>query len=296
MWYQLHLILDQPDVQRVSELLDETGATAVTLSDAGSEDLLEPAPNTTPLWRKVRATGLYAADVDMDSVVGALRSELDHCDPGPAISVLSDRQWEREWMDKFTPTCFGGRLWVLPSWSEDVGEGPDTVSMRLDPGLAFGTGTHETTALCLDWLAHCQLSQASLVDYGCGSGILAIAAAKLGARAVWAVDLDAQALRAARQNVASNNVADVVEVVLPSELPRRSVDVLVSNILAAPLIALAPDFARTVSSGGQIVLAGLLVAQIQEVIRAYETWFNFEQPVQRGDWVRLCGSRREVQA
>lgn len=293
MWYQLHVILDQPDVERVSELLDETGAAAVTLSDAGDEVLLEPLPETTPMWSKVRATGMYAADTDIDAVVRALRSFLGEHEPPPMVDVLGDREWEREWMQNVVPTCFGGRLWVLPSWSEDVIEAANGVTMRLDPGLAFGTGSHETTALCLDWLAHSELREVSLVDYGCGSGILAIAAAKLGARAVWAVDHDPQALRATRDNVAENTVADIVSVVLPSELPRLTVDVLVSNILAGPLVELARVFAQTVAGGGRLLLAGLLVAQTQEVVRAYQNWFDFDQLVRRGDWVRLSGYRRE---
>lgn len=294
MWYQLHVILDQPDVERVSALLDETGAAAVTLSDAGDEPLLEPPPDATPMWRKVRATGMYAADADMDAVVNALRSELGEREPAPVVDVLGDRAWEREWMKNFAPTCFGGRLWVLPSWSEDVPEAADSVTMRLDPGLAFGTGSHETTALCLDWLAHSDLDQVSLVDYGCGSGILAIAAAKLGARAVWAVDHDQQALNATRENIAENDVAGSISVMLPGELPRCTVDVLVSNILAGPLVELAPDFASIVAGGGRLVLAGLLAAQTEDLVRAYQNWFDFEQPVQRGDWVRLCANRRDL--
>lgn len=294
MWYQLHVILDQPDVERVSELLDETGAAAVTLSDAGDEPLLEPPPDTTPMWRKVRATGMYTPDADMDAVLSTLRSELGDREPAPVVDVLGDREWEREWMKNFAPTCFGRRLWVLPSWSEDVPETAGGVTMRLDPGLAFGTGSHETTALCLDWLAHAGLTDVSLVDYGCGSGILAIAAAKLGARAVWAVDHDPQALGATRENVAENDVTGIVSVMLPSELPPLTVDVLVSNILAGPLVKLAPDFARMVAAGGRLVLAGLLATQTQDLVRPYQSWFDFEPPVQRGDWVRLCANKRDV--
>jgi len=295
MWYQLHVILDQPDVDRVSALLDATGAAAVTLSDAADEALLEPPPNSTPMWRKVRATGMYAADTDMDAVVRTLRRALGDRGSPPVVDVLDDRVWEREWMHNFAPTCFGGRLWVLPSWCEDVNDA-DAVSMRLDPGLAFGTGSHETTALCLDWIARNEPRQQMLLDYGCGSGILAIAAAKLGAREVWAVDHDPQALTATRENLAANDVSDVVNVVVPSELPPLEVDVLLSNILAGPLAELAPEFATRVVAGGRIVLAGLLATQTQTLVEAYQNWFDFEPAAQRGDWVRLSGHKREVAA
>ena len=291
-WRQFVMNLESIDPDRLEGVLLESGAQSITLTDAGDAPVLEPGPGETPLWPDTRVTALFSPDTDFEQVAIDIRRNLGlERTPSYSVEALADRAWEREWMDRFGPMRFGRRLWIVPG--EGPAPDPEAVIVRLDPGLAFGTGTHETTALCLEWLDTANLPGSSVFDFGCGSGILGIAALKLGAVSVDAMDIDLQAVTATRQNARRNGVLEALNV--STELPpaSRQYDVVLANILAGTLIenaALITDWAR---SGGQIVLAGLLTDQSDDVIREFADRVEFDPPVARGDWVRLSGTRKE---
>lgn len=278
------------DPERLAELLSAGGAQAVTFEDAADQAVLEPLPGETRLWPRTRVSGLFTADIDRDAVIAGLRRVLGEPAPTITVTVLADQAWERAWLDRFRPMRFGRRLWVCPHGHPPPD--PDAVTVLLDPGLAFGTGTHATTALCLEWLDGQDVRGQRLVDYGCGSGILAIAALKLGARHVWAVDHDPQALTAAVDNAAANGVADRLTVTSPDTLPDAARDAVLANILAGPLLTLAPRIAALVRPGGAVVLSGIMHEQAADVMAKYQAWFNMEPAVVREEWVRLSGRRK----
>ncbi len=291
-WLQLTLEAIDHSPEQLEDALLQAGALAVTLEDAGDQPVLEPAPGETPLWAHTRVTGLFDAQTDIEIVKGQLRRFL-HAPilPECRLTALEERDWVRAWMDNFHPMRFGQRLWICPTHSDPPE--PTAVNIRLDPGLAFGTGTHPTTALCLDWLDGADLAGQTVLDYGCGSGILAIAAAKLGAKRVWAVDIDPQALLASDDNASENEVEDRIELADPAELPGNlRVNVLLANILAGVLVRLAPEFSRRVQSGGRLVLAGILEQHADAVQAVFTRDFTFVPPRRHGDWVLLEGTRR----
>lgn len=271
-------------------MFDECGALSVTLQDAADQPLFEPPPGATPLWSQVRVTALFEAGADVSRIEAALTNRFGaDCVERLQIESLDDRDWVRAWMDGYAPMRFGEKLWIVPTGFE--APDPEGVNLLLDPGLAFGTGTHPTTALCLEWLdAHPPVDQV-VIDYGCGSGILGIAALKLGAREVWAVDNDPQALTATQDNAERNGVAGRVKTCLPQHFPGVQADLLLANILANPLIELAPRFAGFVRPGAGLVLSGILAEQAESVRVAYTAAFTMHPPVQREDWVRLVGVR-----
>lgn len=264
------------------------GALSVTLTDAADNPVLEPAPGATPLWPSIRLSALFA-EQPQDRVVALLDAFLDAPLPAHRFERVADRLWEREWLKDFRPMRFGSRLWVSPHRAS-APEAPGVV-VWLDPGLAFGTGSHPSTALCLEWLDGAALNGLEVIDYGCGSGILSIAAARLGARAVTAVDHDPQALTATRDNSTRNGVAAQIAIRKPEEALGEA-DVLLANILLEPLIELAPRFATLVRPGGRIVLAGLIVSQAGSVTLAYQPWFDIRPFGAHDDWVCLHGVRR----
>jgi len=286
------MALEGLEAARVEEALEDLGASAVSYSDAGDSPVLEPAPGETPLWPATLVTALFDESLDAQALSAGLRAalELDEL-PAWQVETLADRAWEREWLRDFQPMRFGRRLWVCPTGS--VVEQPDAVVLDMDPGLAFGTGTHATTALCLEWLDAARVDGLRVLDYGCGSGILAIAALLLGAGEASATDIDAQALAAARANAARNDVAARLGVVAPHELGEAGFDVVLANILAAPLAALAPRLAALTRGGGEIVLSGILASQADEIRAAYEPWFEIAPAVAREDWIMISGRRRE---
>jgi len=294
MWTQLTLSAGDADPQALADVFDALGALSVTLQDAADQPLFEPPPGATPLWSQVRVTALFEAGADLTRIRARLAERFGAaCAERLQAEPLDDRDWVRAWMDGYAPMRFGERLWIVPTGF--AAPDPDGVNLLLDPGLAFGTGTHPTTALCLEWLdAHPPLDRC-VIDYGCGSGILGIAALKLGARTVWAVDNDPQALTATRDNAERNGVADRVRTCLPGQLPERvpglQADLLLANILANPLIELAPRFAALVRPGGNLVLSGILAGQAEDVAAAYRAAFTLEPPAQREDWVRLDGRK-----
>jgi ribosomal protein L11 methyltransferase len=268
----------------------ECGATSVTYSDLRDDPVLEPTPGEFRLWPATRVQALFAGDIDVGATVSALAAALGIEADRIAVRPVEDRVWEREWLKDFHAMRFGRRLWVAPH-HEKVSE-PGAIVVRLDPGLAFGTGTHPTTALCLEWMeAHLELG-ASVIDYGCGSGILAIAAAKLGARHASCYDIDPQALIATRDNATANDVGARVQVYEAADDLPRPVDCLLANILSGPLCELAPSFAQLVRPGGTLVLAGLMEHQAPEVAQAHSAWFDMRSFGKRDDWVGLSGRRR----
>ncbi len=274
----------------VSAIFDDAGALSVTILDAADEPLLEPLPGETPLWNSTRIVALFEADADPRSLQEILQNLLESPLLQLQVEQLDDRDWSTTWRDTFGAMCFGKRLWVCPFGEDPVQA--DAVVVHLDPGLAFGTGTHATTALCLEWLDVHPPAGMSVIDYGCGSGILAIAAHKLGAGSVVAVDIDPQALQATRENALRNQIDARLSVVLPQDLEAAPVDVVLANILANPLIEHAASLAGLVRQGGHIVLTGILAEQAGEVMAAYRRWFDFSAPVQREEWTLLAGTRR----
>lgn len=289
---QLHLVLDGVDPELAEQACFETGALSVTLADAADTPILEPLPGATPLWPEVKLSALYDPDVDREALTAALREALAAPTLAPRYEELADRPWEREWLKDFRPMRFGRRLWIVPGGQALPPDAGDAIVVELDPGLAFGTGTHATTALCLEWLDGAPLAGARVFDVGCGSGILAIAALVLGAAQADAMDIDPQALLATRENAARNRVTRRLEV-RDAQAPWQSgYDVVLANILAEPLIELAPRLAAATRTHGSVVLSGLLTAQAGAVASAFEPWFDMETPREREGWAGLVGRRR----
>ena len=294
-WLELKLALGDLDAERVEEALEEVGALSVTLEDAGDEPIYEPDADKPSLWSDTRLTALFPADAHMDSVTARLKIDLGVAKLPPyRIEPLEDRDWAREWLKDFKPMRFGRRLWICPT--AYTPPEPAAINLMLDPGLAFGTGTHATTALCLEWLDGADVKDRLVVDYGCGSGILAIAAARLGAREVWAVDNDPQALVASRDNAERNSVTEKLRICLPPAFANREgamqADVLLANILAGPLVSLEPVLAVHLKPGGRLVLSGILKTQDPDIRRAYEADFAGLEVASKEDWIRITGIRR----
>jgi ribosomal protein L11 methyltransferase len=308
---QLSLDIGTRDPEAYEEALFDLGALSVTLLDAADDPVLEPAPGAMPLWPTIIVRAVFAADTDVDRVRTALTSAAG-LDPmlvaeKAQFEHVADRAWEREWLKDFKPMRFGRRLWVCPGgqWPDPAAVGADTdvVLLELDPGLAFGTGTHATTALCLEWLdsgatpgaavSNAWLAGADVIDYGCGSGILAIAALRLGARHAMAMDIDPQALLATRENAERNAVQARIQVTADREVEKAQADVLLANILAGPLVELAPLLAERTRIGGRLALSGLLVEQADAVTVAYQPWFDIGLTGVRDGWGLLTGYRRE---
>jgi len=290
-WLQLRLDASPADVEALEDLLLSSGSVAVTLEDNADQPVLEPAVGETPLWGQTRITGLYPADADMDAVLAAFPSELlarfHH-----RVEILEDRDWEREWMQHYQPMQFGRRLWVCPSWLAPPD--PAAVNLLLDPGLAFGTGTHPTTALCLAELDTLDLGGQTVVDYGCGSGILAVAALLLGAERGLGVDNDPQALLASRDNAQRNGIADHrFQLALPGQFDvdnwRGEAQVVIANILAGPLMALSDTLLELLAPGGTLLLSGLLQTQADEMIAHYAPRIALHVASEHEGWVCLRG-------
>lgn len=283
--------LDPADIETV---FVRNGACSVTLSDAGDDPVLEPGIGETPLWADTRITGLFPETADLARLESDLLEELDlEALPPHRVEALADRPWEREWLKDFAPMCFGRRLWICPGDHEI--NAANAVVLNLDPGLAFGTGTHPTTALCLEWLDSLPLQEKTVLDFGCGSGILALAAIKLGCAAASATDNDPQAVTATWQNALRNEVSDRLTVQHSSRPIEGRFDVVVANILAGPLIELAENISSAVADAGFVTLSGVLYEQVEEVMAAYEPWIKFLPAVCREQdgqtWARLTGTR-----
>lgn len=295
-WVQLKVHCLATQVEATEDALLSLGALSVTLQDDADQPILEPELGTTPVWDNTLVIGLFDAESDTNALksafLPAFASEGGPGSPDCHIELLEDKDWIRAWMDDYHPMQFGPRLWVCPSWREP--EDASAVNLMLDPGLAFGTGTHPTTALCLSWLDQSIQGDEYVIDYGCGSGILGIAALLLGASHMTGVDIDPQALLATRDNATRNQISpDVYQVYLPEKTPSAPCDVLIANILAGPLKSLADTLAALIKPHGKIALSGLLAAQADDVSAHYSQWFVMEAPRQQGDWVILTGTKRQ---
>jgi ribosomal protein L11 methyltransferase len=285
------------DESRLEIALEDIGALSVSLMDAAAAEnekaILEPGVGETPLWPEMIVTALFAQGTDEAMLLHALEAMDDHIDLSTAeFRVVEDQDWERAWMDQFKPMKFGDRTWIVP-WNLQVpAEASDEVIVRLDPGLAFGSGTHPTTALCLQWLDALDLRGQTVLDYGCGSGILALAALKLGAKAAVGVDNDPQALAASKDNAERNGVGEQLRVFLPDDEPIATYPMVVANILASALDALAEKLASRVAFGGVIALSGILLGQEPPLLQRYSAWFDELQVASLDGWVRISGRRR----
>lgn len=294
-WLEVTVEVDEKRAMGYGEQLESIGALAISFFDAQDQPLLEPAPGTTPLWNKVKIVGLFAQDTDKST----LQKKLKETFPTLTFQMadLVEQEWTRTWLDHFKPMQFGERLWVAPvEEAQAIAEQENAVVLKLDPGLAFGTGTHQTTALCLEWLdAHPPVNH-QVIDYGCGSGILGIAALLLGAQKVWAIDYDPQALMSTQENALRNDIPEENLIrLLPSDLesnPLPTAQLVLANILAEPLIELAPAISQCCAKGGYVVLSGLLTSQAEAVKAAYLPWFTMDEMVVKEDWVLLAGVRK----
>ncbi|MGY6518868.1 MAG: 50S ribosomal protein L11 methyltransferase [Lysobacteraceae bacterium] len=288
---------------RYEAALEDIGALSVTSMDADADTpdeqaILEPGVGETPVWPEVRLGALFQAGTDPERVLAMLEAfdpglDLD----GAVFSEVEDQDWERAWLDQFKPMRFGRRTWIVP-WNHALPAeaGDPAAVVRLDPGLAFGSGTHPTTALCLAWLDGLAdegaLEGAAVLDYGCGSGILALAGLKLGAASALGIDNDPQAIVATLDNAQRNAVDERLQAALPADSPPGRFPVVVANILASALDALAADIAERVQPGGRIALSGILPDQADALLARYGEWFDDLHVEQLGDWVRIDGRRR----
>ncbi|MFW1956699.1 50S ribosomal protein L11 methyltransferase [Acinetobacter guillouiae] len=298
-WLQIHITVEQAQVEFTETLLSSLGAVSVTLDDAENQDLLEPLPGETPLWNKVIVTGIYAQeegeDIDVTALETFIRTQLP-IEPMRS-EFLEDQVWERSWMDYYEPIQIGEKYWIVPEWIEPPEA--DAVNIKLDPGLAFGTGNHASTFLCLQWLGKTDVKDKVVIDYGCGSGILGVAALLLGAKKVYATDIDPQAVLATKQNAELNGVLENLYVGLPeefnAEFKNQQADILVANILAGPLMSLAKEFSTLIKSEGEFALAGVIEEQVTDVSSIYSEFFDIVEVEKREEtWCRISGSRKAV--
>ena len=296
-WLQIHITVEKSQVDFTETLLMSLGAVSVTLDDAEDQALLEPLPGETPLWDKVIVTGIYQQEeddpIDVDTLTTFLTTQLP--DSPIRHEYLENQVWERAWMDYYEPIQIGEKYWIVPEWLEPPEA--DATNIKLDPGLAFGTGNHASTFLCLQWLGKTDVKDKVVIDYGCGSGILGVAALLLGAKKVYATDIDPQAVLATTQNAELNGVLDRLYVGLPEEFEhafgQQQADVLVANILAAPLMALAPEFATLLKNEGEFALAGVIEEQVSDVSSVYADFFDILEIEKREEnWCRISGKRK----
>jgi len=287
-WLELRINTSEENVSEYEGALEKSGALAVTYADAGDQPILEPEAGTMPLWSEIVVIGLFDASVDTVNIESYIR-DVDTA-ANLLWNILDDKVWEREWLQYHEPQKFGNAFWV---YSEPV-EG-NLPTLLLDPGLAFGTGTHATTALCLEWVAQQSIQDKTIIDFGCGSGILALASVLRGAKSAICIDIDAQALQATRNNAERNHISEKkLQVFFPNSEPRRQADILFANILAEPIRQLADCFASKISTRGQICLSGILQEQEEGIIKRYHPWFDNIQTSCKDGWVRITGVRNHL--
>lgn len=289
-WLKLTLHVEQNQAQTLAEAFEEWGAISVSLQDAGDEAVFATRSEQNPLWSQVQITGLFPEHTDTDDILSRVRSRFGFTEiPSHETDLLADEDWAHSWMAHYQPLKLGRNLWVVPSWCQPPE--PDAVNIILDPGLAFGTGDHPTTSLCLEWLSELNLVGKTLLDYGCGSGILSIAALKLGAAQACAVDIDPQALEVTRRNAVHNGIHAGLTVLLPSALSEDfQADIVIANILMGTLIELAPNIKTRVRPEGLLALSGMLAGQETEVRTHYEPPFTLTMR-ERQKWVLLAGRK-----
>ena len=289
-WLQLRINTSSEYDESIGDMLSANGSQAVTYVDAKDTPMYEPKPGEIMLWPDTQVVGLFEATDDMKAIIKRLgKARILGSDFKYKLEPLEDKDWEREWMDNFHPMQFGTRLWICPSW-RDVPD-PNAVNVMLDPGLAFGTGTHPTTALCLRWLDGIDVADKVVVDFGCGSGILALAALKLGAKRVVAIDIDPQALQATQENARRNGVEDRLDVFLPADQPTLEADVVMANILSGPLLELQDVISSYCKPSGLLVLSGILAEQVTKIEAAYTRDFTLDESAIDGEWARVSGKK-----
>lgn len=293
-WRQLKIAATQADAEALSDLLFLFGAFSVTLKDAQDQPIYEPPLGTTPLWHEVWVSALFTSETDIKPIIQLVSKQIfQNQIPKYDCQEVLEQDWTQTWKEQTLPMLFGKRLWICPSHQKVEQE--NSVVVTLDPGLGFGTGSHPTTTLCLNWLEANIYGQETMIDYGCGSGILAIAALKLGASQAIAIDNDPQALLACRENAEKNGISpEKIMIDFPEAFSELTADILVANILANPLIELASRLTSFVKPGGKLVLSGILNTQIDAVTKTYESWFEFEAPIILEDWVCLTGSKLDL--
>ena len=292
MWQQLKIQLHSEDASSFEQILFDSDAISISYLDAEDQPVFQEEPGATPLWDNTFLLCLFNAKTDLGSLLNKLRCNTKVLNNKSLnIELIEDQDWERSWMKDFEPIQFGEKLWICPSWLSPPE--PNAVNIKLDPGLAFGTGNHATTSLCLRWLDQADVRGSEVIDYGCGSGVLSIASALLGAVKVHSVDNDPQAISATIDNSRRNKVpGDVLTTYLPEAVPPVHADILIANILERPLIDLSEKFAELVKKGGYITLSGLLEEQIPSLLSCYDRWFDMEAPQVEQGWVLLCGTRK----
>jgi ribosomal protein L11 methyltransferase len=290
-WSEVSVAVSREQAKAIEDVLEQLGALAITLEDDADDPVLEPELGSTPLWPTVQVRGLFETDVSRPRITDALQivPDLVRADLIRWREV-GDQDWERAWMERFQPMKFGQHLWIVPTGMQIPFDG-NNIEIRLDPGLAFGTGTHPTTALCLEWLDSQDPGGQNVVDYGCGSGVLGIAAALKGANRVTCVDNDPQALEATRANIQRNGVDGIIDCKAPDEFDEAEADILLANILSGPLIELSAVLQGSLRHGGQIVLSGVLEEQADDVIQAYRPSCSDFRSAAHDGWVRLEASK-----
>lgn len=290
-WLQLICQTSKHNNEAIEEAMENAGALSISWQDAEDDPVLEPLPGEKPLWENLIITALFEADTDLNALSSALDMNKDAWDIKEFhIETLQDQDWERVWMKDFHPMRFGDNLWIYPS-NYDIPE-DDSVKIHLDPGLAFGTGTHPTTALCLEWLDQNPPDELQVIDYGCGSGILAVAAAKLGASHIIATDIDPQGLTATEENMLRNDLTiKTISCYMPEDCPQQPVDLLLANILCGPLLELFPVLSSLTRSGGCLVLSGIIEEQKEQIIKTYSSKFNNFEVKLLDNWVRISATK-----
>lgn len=286
LWYKITFEVKKDQLDSVSERLEAAGAQAVTIEDAGDDALFDRLDGEKLIWENSLLTGLFNAELDLDGVLAELAASFSPDKlPQYQIEQLPDQDWERSWMDRFKPIHYGHDLWICPTWIDPPQ--PEATNIMLDPGLAFGSGTHETTSLCMQWLATQQLAGKKVIDFGCGSGVLAIAALKLGASSALGIDIDPQALQASRSNAETNNVSEKLELLLPSALADdSSADIVFANILAGTLIELKTLLLNLMRPQAVLILSGILHTQESLIVEAFSAG-NSLQIERDGDWLLI---------
>ncbi|PHQ82345.1 MAG: 50S ribosomal protein L11 methyltransferase [Coxiella sp. (in: Bacteria)] len=293
-YIEISILSNADDAELIADGLTELDALSVTLEDAKDNAIFQINPNETPLWENVNVKALFTDTISPRTVIADLKQLLGGHDViNYRIEKIADEDWVRKTQQHFKPQCYADQLWICPNWHEEPLDG---IVVRIDPGLAFGTGTHPTTSLCLDWLAHKPPNGKIVIDYGCGSGILALAAVMLGAKHVYATDHDEQALIATNNNaqlnddISSNNLT----VCTPNHFPLIQADVIIANILSNPLIELEPVFAKLIKPQGSLILSGILEHEIQAITHAYEPDFIIEQVETKEQWALTLTTRRHI--
>lgn len=291
-WQQLQLTCNQHIVDDISDFLTEHDAVSVTWQNADDSILFEPKPDSRPVWEQIKLTALFKSHHDLKKITENLlayfsENTISHL----SISKLKEQDWENVWMEHYKPVQISKRLWICPTW--ETPPDPEAINILLDPGLAFGTGTHPTTAMCLAWLDEHIQGGETVIDFGCGSGILAIAALKLGCAKAIAIDIDPQALVVTRENAIKNGIeAEKLIICTPNQIPELTAEIVVANILANPLISLSSQIAELCKLGACLALSGLLAEQADSVEAAYKASFAFNLPIQKKDWVLLSAKKR----